>query len=255
MAESAPPAYPIASVDNALRLLLLFRERDSIRIAEASTELGVVRSTAHRLLAMLQYHDFVRQNAETKAYEAGPALWDIGTSVVRSTDLLAEVRPTLEEIVEEVGETAHVGLLQGQVLRCVAGVETLRSLRTASQVGMTWPAQATAMGRVLLAELPAERLRSLYGGGALEQGPSHAARSLDELADVLEQVRSQGYAVGRDEIDADITEVAVAQRNGAGLVRCALAVSAPSSRLGGKRVPGIAAALAKKAELLAPSLA
>jgi IclR family acetate operon transcriptional repressor len=176
-------------------------------------------------------------------------------SVVRSIDLLAEVRPTLEEIVEEVGETAHVALLQGQVVRCVAGVESLRSLRTAPQVGMAWPAQATAMGRVLLAELPPEQLRSLYAGGALEQGPTQGARSLDELSSGLEKVRSQGYAVGNDEIDADVAEVAVAQPNGAGVVRCALAVTAPSTRLDRKRIPAVAAALRAKAELLAPSLA
>jgi len=175
--------------------------------------------------------------------------------VVRSADLLAEVRPTLEAVVEELGETAHVALLQGQIVRCVAGVESTRSLRTASQVGMAWPAQASAMGRVLLADLPAQQLRSLYGGGALEQGPTQAARSLDELDDVLDEVRSQGYAVGHDEIDADITEVAVAQRNSAGIVRCALAVTAPSSRLSRKRIPGVAAALREKAELLRPGLA
>ena len=55
------PAYPIASVNNALRLLLLFRGQPRVRLSEASEHLGVAHSTAHRLLAMLAYHGFVRQ--------------------------------------------------------------------------------------------------------------------------------------------------------------------------------------------------
>lgn len=50
-----PPQYPIESVDNALRLLLLFETRPSIRLTDASKYLGVASSTAHRLMGMLLY--------------------------------------------------------------------------------------------------------------------------------------------------------------------------------------------------------
>src|SRR5215475_12021196 len=78
------PAYPIASVDKALRLLMLFREQTTVRLSEASAHLGVAHSTAHRLLAMLAYHGFVRQERDTKAYVAGPALIEVGLAVVRT---------------------------------------------------------------------------------------------------------------------------------------------------------------------------
>jgi IclR family acetate operon transcriptional repressor len=253
-ATPVKPAYPIGSVDNALRLLLLFRERESIRVAEASTELGVVRSTAHRLLAMLQYHDLVRQDPETKAYRAGPALWDIGLSVVRNMDLLAEVRPTLEELVNETGETAHVALLQGRGARCVDGIESPKTLKTGSRVGTVWPAHASAMGRALLAALPPERVRALYQVGDLEQPTPKAIASLDALERELERVRERGYATGFDELDADVSEVAIAQRNGAGVVRCALGISAPSARLNRRRVGALAEQMLAKAERLAPTL-
>ena len=68
------PKYPISSVDNALRLLGLFRERERVRLVEARDHLGVAQSTAHRLLAMLAHHGFVRQEADSRLYVAGPAL-------------------------------------------------------------------------------------------------------------------------------------------------------------------------------------
>src|SRR5215470_8861033 len=73
-----PPSYPIASVDRALRLLLLVGRRSSVRLSEASQALGVAPSTAHRLLAMLAFHDFVRRDGDRRGYVAGPALAEIG---------------------------------------------------------------------------------------------------------------------------------------------------------------------------------
>ena len=83
----AKPTYPISSVDNALRLLLLFRDHQELRLSDVSSEIGVSPSTAHRLLQMLVHHDFVHQRGERGTYTAGPALLEIGYGAVRSLDL------------------------------------------------------------------------------------------------------------------------------------------------------------------------
>src|SRR5205809_330220 len=106
------PAYPIGSVDNALRLLLLFRRRKVVRIVDASAELGVARSTAHRLMEMLSYHGFVRQEPHTRAYVAGPALLDIGLSIATQFDVRAVARPALERLQADTGETVHLARLE-----------------------------------------------------------------------------------------------------------------------------------------------
>lgn len=74
MQKPDAPQYPIESVDKALKLLLLLGEQPSIRLSEATRYLGVASSTAHRLLAMLAYRGFVRQDPVSKAYLPGPAL-------------------------------------------------------------------------------------------------------------------------------------------------------------------------------------
>lgn len=71
--EWGVPQYPIGSVDRALKLLLLLGEQPQIRLTDAAKHLGVASSTAHRLLAMLQYRGFVRQDPVSKAYHPGPA--------------------------------------------------------------------------------------------------------------------------------------------------------------------------------------
>ena len=107
------PAYPIASVNNALLLLLLFREQPRVRLTDACKCLGVAHSTAHRLLAMLAHHGFVQQEPVTRAYIAGPALVEVGLAVVGSLNVWEQARPMMEELAVETGETVHLGVSRG----------------------------------------------------------------------------------------------------------------------------------------------
>lgn len=234
------PRYPISSVDNALKLLLMFREEQTIRVSEASKRLGVVRSTAHRLLAMLEYHGFVRQDAETKLYTSGPALVDIGLSIVRQMDVRRQLRPYLQKLSEEVGETVHLMVLDGSIALFLDSVESSQALRTSSRVGRGYPAHTTSGGKALLAELSAERFAELYPDKRIPGITPHSITTRDELARELQLVRERGYATNRAESESDIAAVAVVLPTTVGHTRAAIAVSAPLSRLDEAMVPTLA---------------
>ena len=65
------PPYAITSVDHALRLAQVLQREGELTVSEAAERLGVARSTAHRLLAMLVYRDFAEQGPDRR-YRAGP---------------------------------------------------------------------------------------------------------------------------------------------------------------------------------------
>lgn len=239
---SDEPRYPINSVDNALRLLLFFRERRLLRVSEASESLGVVRSTAHRLLAMLQYHGFVQQDPVSKAYRAGPSLLDIGLSAVREMDIRRHLRPYLERLSVEVGETVHLMELQGADAVFLDSVETSRALRTSSRVGRSYPAHTTSGGKVLLAELAPEQLAALYPADRLSAVTERTIRTRKDLFRELDLVRSRGYGTNRGESEEDVAAVGVPLRDAFGRARAAIAVSGPVSRLGDDDVSKIAEA-------------
>jgi hypothetical protein len=180
------PAYPIASVDKALRLLMLFREQTRVRLSEASEHLGVAHSTAHRLLAMLAYHGFVRQERDSRAYVAGPALVEIGLAAIRQMDIRLHARPVLEDLAASFAETAHLAVLEGASVRYLDAVESSRALRVAARTGATLPANCTASGKAMLAVLP-------EGGGHVHRG--QAARPDQPLCD--QSCRPAGRAQGR----------------------------------------------------------
>lgn len=238
------PAYPIASVNNALLLLLLFREQPRVRLTDACKYLGVAHSTAHRLLAMLAHHGFVQQEPVTRAYIAGPALVEVGLAVVGSLNVREQARPIMEELAEELGETVHLGVLEGAEVRYVDGVESERALRVVARTGTLAPAHCTSLGKALLSQMTDEQVAELYPTSA-EPFAARTDKSITTQTKLLKEVakaRERGYAVNSGETEEDVGSVAVAFRDFAGRP-AAIAVAAPTSRLSAQRVSRIGQAM------------
>ena len=226
------PRYPIESVHNALLLLLMFRDQELVRVTEVARTLGIAPSTAHRLLAMLQYHGFVRHDPTTRSYVPGRALVDVGLSVVRDMDIRRFARPFLERLRDELGETVHLVVLQGAQVLFVDGVESPKALRAGLMTGNTLPAHFAVSGRVLLADLPSERLHELYPNARVPATDGWPSVSRDDLEAELATIRERGYAIGRGVApeQADLCAVAAPIRSDAGAARAVLAVAAPATR-------------------------
>ncbi|HKV22843.1 MAG TPA: IclR family transcriptional regulator [Mycobacterium sp.] len=234
------PAYPIASVNNALLLLLLFREQPRVRLTDACKYLGVAHSTAHRLLAMLAHHGFVQQEPVTRAYIAGPALIEVGLAVVGSLNVREQARPMMEELAAETGETVHLGVLEGDQVRYVDAVESERALRVVARTGTLVPAHCTSLGKALLGQLTDQQVAALYPTSA-EPFPARTEKSITTQAKLLKEVsraRARGYAVNAGETEDDVGSVAVAFRDFAGRP-ASIAVAAPTSRLTPSRISHI----------------
>src|ERR1700731_5058294 len=99
--DSLAPQYPIESVDKALKLLLLLGERPEIRLSEAARYLGVAPSTAHRLLAMLAYRGFVRQDPVSKAYLPGPSLTGVAFAIFGRLAIKQSAAPIMRSLSEQ----------------------------------------------------------------------------------------------------------------------------------------------------------
>jgi DNA-binding IclR family transcriptional regulator len=248
------PQYPIESVDKALKLLLLLGERPEIRLSEATRYLGVASSTAHRLLAMLAYRDFVRQDPVSKAYLPGPALTGVAFAIFGRIDIAGTVTPTLRSLSERLRETVHVGMLDGAAVRFVAAVEGPTAVRVASRLGRTMPAHCTSTGKAMLAQLPQAELHQLLRDENLECITDRSIASRTALEVELARVREQGYAVNREESEEGVASVAVQIPTRAPGLRLALNAAAPKHRLSRSRYASVAAALVEAAHEIGDQL-
>jgi DNA-binding IclR family transcriptional regulator len=255
-ADQAPPdgvrvpQYPIESVDNALKVLLLLGTRDELRLTDVSEYLGVASSTAHRLLAMLQYRGFVRQNERTKAYGPGTALTGVAFAVLQRFDFRSTLRPYLERLNSELAETAHLGLLDGATVRFVDAIESPRAVRVASRLGRTMPAHATSTGKAMLAQLSTEERRRLYPREELDAVTEQTERIRARLEEDLAVTRERGYAISTEESESGVASVAVAFPVRNTPARIAFNVSAPASRMSEadqRRIGGVLRAVVEEA--------
>lgn len=241
--EGEVPNYPIGSVDNALRLLILFSEQRSVRIADAARTLGVARSTAHRMVQMLSYHGFVKQDPETRAYMAGPELMRMALAVVKQIDVRTAALPVMERIRSELNETVHLTELRGTEIFFLESIESTKSLRVGKRTGLLMPAQCTAAGKTLLSALSQDEFRALYPSSRLPKALQAGVTSRSELETELAEVRERGYAVNFGQSESDVHAVAVPVRDALGRTRVSLAIAAPPDRLAEDDAPLIAETL------------
>lgn len=224
------PAGVVGSVAKALELLQMFARGADIHVNQAGRELGVSRSTVHRLLATLAAYGFVEQDPASRAYRPGPALAGIGLAAAQRSDLRTRARALLERIAEATGETAHLMVLQGDHVLCLDSIESDRGDGTPSRAGWNLPAQAAASGKALLAELPEDEIAAIFPdviiGGRSRGGP---LRRIDLLAE-LEFIRARGYATNFGECEPDISAIGIVLRDPEGRARAAVSVTAPRTR-------------------------
>ncbi|MGH3725544.1 MAG: IclR family transcriptional regulator [Mycobacterium sp.] len=252
--ESSTPQYPIESVDKALRLLLLLGEQPEIRLSEAARFLGVATSTAHRLLAMLQYRGFARQDPVSKAYLPGPALTGVAFAIFGRIDIPGAATPIMRTLSERLRESVHLGLLDGSTVRFVAAVEGPTAVRVASRLGRIMPAHCTSTGKVMLAELTEAELVQLYPNEDLDRVTPHSIGSRSELELELRRIRKQGYAVNREESEEGVASLAVTVPTRAPGLRLALNAAAPVHRVSASQYAEFTDALREAARQIGDQL-
>lgn len=240
-------------MDNALRLLLLLRDRGEVRVTDVSAELGVARSTAHRLLMTLAHHGFVAQDRVSRVYRIGRSLYEIGLTAAGELDIRRKARQHMERLSVQLRETVNLIVLEGSGCRFVDGVEGDRRIRVTSRTGTLLPAHATSGGKLLLAELAPDDVDALYPEGL----PGVTDRTITTLPDLhaeLAAIRKQGYAVNRGESEPDLFAVAVCVRDHSQRAVAALAISLPALRANDAHLEALVGPLRSAAEAIGADL-
>ncbi len=177
--------------------------------AAIAREVGVPRSTAYHLLAELQAADFVVHLPEERAYGLGVAAFEVGSAYLRHDPLERLARPLLVRLVEQSGQTAQLGILQGNETVYLLKEQPRTPLTLVTDIGVRLPAHLTASGRAMLAHLPAAQVRALYpSADAFTTRTGLGPRSLRELRERIRLEREAGYAEEDGQVTAGYASVA-----------------------------------------------
>jgi len=249
MIDKTPPQGAQAAL-RALRLLKLFTPaKPEMKLAEVSELAGLNKTTTHRLLQALHSESMLDRNPADGAYRLGPALMAMGVQALASNDLRLRVRPLLNRLATDTGETATLEVPVDDSMLILDEVTGSHFVGAGGNVGTRWPMHATSTGKALIAfdEQGVGRL-----GEQLESMTSHTITERDRLEKQLREIRGRGFAETVDELEDGFSGVAAVVRGGMGQVLGALSVCGPTQRLSAERRASLGATLCAAAEHLQP---
>jgi len=236
---------PVQSLARGLAVIEAFSaERPEMSLSEVAEATGIPRAAARRFLHTLVQLGYAVTDG--RAFRLTPRVLGLGYAYLSSQPLPERITPVLQELSDEVGESASASVLDGADVVYVARVQTRRIMHIAIGVGTRFPAAATSMGRVLLAGLEPGEAAALLDAHPV---PALTPRTLTDPARVLrelQRVREAGWCLVDQELEDGLRSVAVPVHDAAGRVACALNVSLP--------VTGRDADAATAAERVLPAL-
>jgi DNA-binding IclR family transcriptional regulator len=235
------------AIDRAAELLSLVVLSDRPQPhSELVARTGLAKSTVSRLLAALEHHRLLSRDED--GYRAGPLFALYATRHESADELVRVARPVLQRIGAATGETVNLAVLRGTTVVQVAQVDGRYMLSAVNWVGVDVPPHCSALGKVF------------YAAGALPV-PASAMTGLTRntitspkvFARQLRQVRKQGYAVTRGELEIGLDAIAAPVYDQSGSIAAAVGVSGPAGRIG-SQLRGLAELITEEAKALSALL-
>ncbi|MEU2065042.1 IclR family transcriptional regulator [Streptomyces sp. NPDC013455] len=227
------------SVDRAVSVLEILARHGEAGVTEIAEELDVHKSTAFRLLGVLENRGLVAQAKDRGKYYLGAGVLRLAGAAAVRLDISQEGVPVCREVADELGETVNIAVLDDD-----AAVNIMQARGTASVTAQNWlgrrtPLHATSSGKVLLAHMP-PTLREGLLARPLPRFTDRTVTGAGMLRAELMSVVEQGYGVTVEELEPGLAAVAAPVRAHDGEVIAAISVSGPVYRLNADRLPEVA---------------
>lgn len=190
----------VQSVEKAIVLLDCFwRSGGSLTLSELVQQTGWAKSTVHGLLASMLSSAVVEQDKVDGRYRLGYHLFELGSCVANSWDVVGVVRPYLEKIANAVGEGAYLVRLSGDDLILAELVEPRNGFSVTAKQGSRIPIHATAQGRCVLAAMPEEKAKALLQRKGMQAYNATTVTRWEDIQPQLALTRELGYSMVRNE--------------------------------------------------------
>jgi DNA-binding IclR family transcriptional regulator len=204
---------------------------------------GLPSSTCQRLVQDLVYEGFLDRDGDR--YRIGIAMVRWATPGTLGLDVVGLVKPVLQQLRDETGETACCYVRDGVFRTVVAVAETRHVVMRPFMVGMVMPIHAGAPGKIFLAFDPQAR-RDLEGGELARFTPMTPA-SLEALDRQVVAARAQGFYAAFGERHADVGSIAAPVFDHAGELSVVVGLGFPTQRVTERDVERLGPVVARAA--------
>lgn len=189
----------IQSIERGVEVLRAFGGREgSLSVAEIAARVDLARPVVRRILLTFAHLGYAE--AAGGLWSLTPRILELGSGYFAASSLPEISYGYMLDLVERTGETCSIGVLDGMDVIHVARVEDRRPLPDSVRIGNKLPAYATAIGKVLLAQLSPAELDAVIASSRLEILTPATVRNADELRARIDLVRERGYDISMEEL-------------------------------------------------------
>jgi len=218
------------SLGRGLQILTSFTDLHPVLgIADIARAVELNKSTTHRYVATLTKLEYLQQDPVTKKYELGPRVADLGFAAINALEITKVAARHLQALSDETGYPVSMAILDGPNIvyidRRRSGRLGTLSMDLNLHVGSRLPAYCTSMGKVLLADLDAARLRVLLDRTDLARRGPRTITAREQLMSVLARTRRSGIAVNDEELAQGLRSIAAPVRDRSGDVVAAVNIA------------------------------
>jgi DNA-binding IclR family transcriptional regulator len=209
--EPKDDLYTSPPVQRVARLLRRIAEGDAVtNMSRTARELGINRTTLLRLLHALEGERFIEPRSEREGWRIGVGLITLTAQAFFSEDLVQTAVPVLTRLAGTLTLSAHLAVLDGHEIVYLVRRVPNHAFASNIRIGSRLPAHATNMGRIILANLPRERVDRLYAGVDMRPATPHTPVTPLQLRTQLDADRMLGLAWSDGNYEAGISSVAAA---------------------------------------------
>lgn len=189
----------INSVLKAIKIMNLFNATETrLSLAEISRRLEMPKSTTHNLLNTLLSQDYI-EKVQGDLYALGTAPIALTQNVRVNVEIRDPAAPLLRELADASGESVYLTVKDGDYALYIYALESPRRLLARTAVGDRMPLHCTSVGKAILAFLPHQEITEIIGRVGLPASTPNTITDPDSLWQVLDQIRSRGYALDNEE--------------------------------------------------------
>lgn len=207
-------------------------------LAGLSAYAGMPKPTVYRILVTLESRGYLERSPDA-SYRVSRKLFEEPRDSTFEQRLVRAARPAMEALAALCKETVNLGVLDGGEVLVIETVESEQAVRMTSKIGNRRYPHSTALGKVLLADLPErEVVRLIRSRGMPKFTPATIIRE-SELIVELERIRAQGFAMDNMENEPDGRCISAPVTNSQRKVIAALSISGPLPRMTVPRARGM----------------
>jgi len=236
---------PVAAVTNAVNIIEMLADNGTLGVGEIAKTLEISKTTTHRLLQSLINVNLVTQDEETQKYRLTYRLFELGSKAFGNSGLIQAANGPMTRLNDLTEETVHLGVLDAHSMVYLHKLDAKHTIVLASRVGKVAPLHCTALGKVLLAWRSPVFIKKVTTEIQYDIRTPNTIRSPEEYQEHLRKVKTDGFALDKEENEEGITCFAVPVFDFNNETVAGLSVSAPNFRLDPEQIPDLIESLKK----------